>query len=132
MKAEVADLQKDVDYLKFTDFISLLEAADDVDTPETFVIPLDTTGDVHRDGIVADESEAKIDEEQIEVQEEIIYGDLLDLDETIVQSVIHTLLTETSMEAPSGSSTVDVTPGTEAQDQSDAPSTDAQTDGATV
>uniref|UniRef100_M1DC90 Integrase core domain containing protein n=1 Tax=Solanum tuberosum TaxID=4113 RepID=M1DC90_SOLTU len=76
---------------------------------------------IERDDIANDESEAETDEEQIEVPEETIYGDLPHLEETIVQPVIQTSLIETSMACPSGSSAADATPGT-----------DALTDGATV
>uniref|UniRef100_M1DJZ4 Polyprotein protein n=1 Tax=Solanum tuberosum TaxID=4113 RepID=M1DJZ4_SOLTU len=72
------------------------------------------------DGVAVDESEAETNEEQIEVLEETIYGDLPDLEETIVQS-IHTSLTEMSMEGPSRVSSADVAPGT-----------DVPTDGAIV
>ncbi|WMV34055.1 hypothetical protein MTR67_027440 [Solanum verrucosum] len=90
-ECQVANLWKDVDYLKSTNFTSLLEVADDVDVPETFVIPPDTTGDVHRGGIATDELEAETDEEQIEVREKNIYEYLPDLEKTIVQSVIQTV-----------------------------------------
>uniref|UniRef100_M1DME2 Putative plant transposon protein domain-containing protein n=1 Tax=Solanum tuberosum TaxID=4113 RepID=M1DME2_SOLTU len=108
------------------------EAVDDVDSPAISEIPPATTGDVHWDDIATDESEAETDKEQIEVREESIYGDLLDLEQTIVQSVIQTSLTEMSMETPSGSGTIDLIPGTDAQDQSVALGTDASTDGATI
>jgi len=66
------------------------------------------------------------------VREERIYGDLPDLEETIVQLVIQTSLIETSMAALSGSGTVDVTPGTETQVQSTTPGTDVPTDEVTA
>uniref|UniRef100_M1D8A3 Integrase core domain containing protein n=1 Tax=Solanum tuberosum TaxID=4113 RepID=M1D8A3_SOLTU len=66
LKAKVADLRKDVDYLKSTDFTSLLEAAVNMDALATFEIPPVTTGDMQMDDLAADESEAETDEEQIE------------------------------------------------------------------
>ncbi|XP_049405209.1 uncharacterized protein LOC125868648 [Solanum stenotomum] len=99
LKNEVADLWKDVDYLKSTDFTLLLEPADDMDAPETSEIPLATTGDVHMEGTIAYESEIEINEDQKEMREKSIYGDLPDLEETIVQSVIQMSLTEMSMAA---------------------------------
>ncbi|XP_049406203.1 uncharacterized protein LOC125869818 [Solanum stenotomum] len=84
LKSEVVDLRKDIDYLKSTNFISLLKVVDDVDAPETSEIPPATTTDVHRNDTAVDESEAETSEELIEIREESIYGDLPDLEEMIV------------------------------------------------
>ncbi|XP_049359164.1 uncharacterized protein LOC125823827 [Solanum verrucosum] len=92
LKAEVADLRKDVDYLKSMDFNSLIGAANDEDTLETSMIPPATTEDLQGDGIADEESDAETDKEQmamhddemIERREESIFRDFPDLVETIV------------------------------------------------
>ncbi|KAG5629740.1 hypothetical protein H5410_001457, partial [Solanum commersonii] len=63
LKVEVANLRKDVDYLKSTNFTSLLEAADDMDAPTSFEIPPTTTEDMPMDDVAATESKAETDEE---------------------------------------------------------------------
>ncbi|KAG5595587.1 hypothetical protein H5410_036819 [Solanum commersonii] len=55
-----SDMRKDINYLKSTDFTSLLEVVDDMDAPE---IPPATTGDVHRDDTAVDGSNVETDEE---------------------------------------------------------------------
>ncbi|XP_049349183.1 uncharacterized protein LOC125813754 [Solanum verrucosum] len=80
LKAEVADIRKDVHYLKSTDFTSLLKATNDLDIPDTSEIPPATTRDVNMDEAAFDESDAETDEEQIEIRKGSIYGDLTDLE----------------------------------------------------
>lgn len=111
MKAEVADLRKDIDYLKFTDFTSLIQAANDMDAPETSGSPPNTIGDAHQNELDVGESDAETDEDQIGVHEENIFRDSLDLAGTVVQ----TSPAKTSMAVSSGVAAYEVIPGTDAQ-----------------
>ncbi|KAG5586401.1 hypothetical protein H5410_046835 [Solanum commersonii] len=133
LKVKVAELKKDVDYLKSTDFNLFIGVADDLDAPQTSEMPLATTGDVLMDEITNDESNAKIDEEQIAIQEKSIYRDLPDLAKAkgaMVNVVMQASLADTPLAVSSGAGTSEVTLGTDAQIQTDALGTDAQTDGA--
>uniref|UniRef100_M1DFN6 Uncharacterized protein n=1 Tax=Solanum tuberosum TaxID=4113 RepID=M1DFN6_SOLTU len=64
--SEPLEWRKDVDYLKPTDFNSLMEAADDKDALGTLEIPPATTGEVQRDGTSEEESDTETDKEMIE------------------------------------------------------------------
>uniref|UniRef100_M1DBJ4 Integrase core domain containing protein n=1 Tax=Solanum tuberosum TaxID=4113 RepID=M1DBJ4_SOLTU len=55
-----------VENTQSTNFTSLLEAAEDQNSPPSFEAPPDTTGDVPMDDVAADESEEEANEEQLD------------------------------------------------------------------
>uniref|UniRef100_M1DZP0 Polyprotein protein n=1 Tax=Solanum tuberosum TaxID=4113 RepID=M1DZP0_SOLTU len=113
LKGEIAELKKDVAYLKAIDFTTLMRGADDTDIPETSGIPLTTPGDVQKDDAGHAESETETDEEKVAVHD---------------KSATQTVPDELPTTAPSGSgiaSMSEATPKTETRDQIDIPGTDA-------
>uniref|UniRef100_M1DYS0 Polyprotein protein n=1 Tax=Solanum tuberosum TaxID=4113 RepID=M1DYS0_SOLTU len=129
----------DVAYLKATNFTALMRGADDKDTPNISGTPLATMGYMKRDEAGHAESEMETDEEQIAVhdevvpesQEDIIFRDLLNLEEMVVQSATQSVPVEMSTPALSRSGTAsmsEATPSGSGTDQKVAPNTDAPTD----
>ncbi|XP_049385472.1 uncharacterized protein LOC125849431 [Solanum stenotomum] len=72
LRAEVANLRKDVDYLKSTDFTSLFELTEDRNALTISKMPPATTRDVPIDNIATDESEAETDEEHLGERDPVI------------------------------------------------------------
>lgn len=88
LKAEVADLINDTNYINSTNISSLIRRVHALDAHETLGIPSATTGDTQRDGTADDELEAGNDDESTVVQkEERISGNLMG---DILQHVHHT------------------------------------------
>uniref|UniRef100_M1DJJ6 Polyprotein protein n=1 Tax=Solanum tuberosum TaxID=4113 RepID=M1DJJ6_SOLTU len=59
-----------------------------VGVPGSFEMPPATTENIPMEDAVDDESEAETDDEQLDARKETIYGDLPDLEETIVRSIM--------------------------------------------
>lgn len=129
LKGKISVMKKDVDYLKSTNFTPLLEALDDQDAPQCLEMPSSTTKDVPKDDVAADELEA--DEVQLDAQEATIYGDVPNLVQAIIQSIIQTSLTEMSKER-SDRATVVANPSINPLDLSVTVIIDALTDGTTM
>jgi len=92
--------------------------------------PTATIDDVQAKEVADPEFEAETDEEILEAVEEASYEGLTETDEAMVDAIMHISLTDAPLATPSGSTTVDVTPGTD--DQSDATDIDASTNGGTA
>uniref|UniRef100_M1DBJ3 Putative plant transposon protein domain-containing protein n=1 Tax=Solanum tuberosum TaxID=4113 RepID=M1DBJ3_SOLTU len=97
-------------------------------------IAVDTTGDEGRvEQTVDPESEAETDEKMLDVAEEASYKGLTKTEEAMVDVVEQASLADTHLAAPSATAiSSKVSPVTEAQNQTDAPGSDAKTDGATA
>uniref|UniRef100_M1DVR1 Polyprotein protein n=1 Tax=Solanum tuberosum TaxID=4113 RepID=M1DVR1_SOLTU len=108
-------------------------------------IPFNTTKDIHGEEATVDESDAKIDEEQIEMQEVSIYRDLSALnmaernlgdidvtEEIFIGATLQASMAVTLFVDRSGADTSEVTQGTDAQVQIDTSGTKAPTDGETT
>uniref|UniRef100_M1DKG3 Polyprotein protein n=1 Tax=Solanum tuberosum TaxID=4113 RepID=M1DKG3_SOLTU len=106
-----------------------------VKIPDVPDMPPATTGDEIRVEEAADlESEGKTDEEMLVVAEKASYEGLTETQKAMVDAVVQDSLVDRPLAAPSGSGTAipsELTPGTDAQVQIDAPGTDAQTNGVT-
>uniref|UniRef100_M1A7M9 Polyprotein protein n=1 Tax=Solanum tuberosum TaxID=4113 RepID=M1A7M9_SOLTU len=96
--------------------VKILDMPADTDVP-----PATTRDELRVKEVVAAESETETDEDQFGVDEKDTYEVLTEVEKAMVDSAMQILLTDTPMADPSGASSADVAPGT-----------NAPTDGATV
>uniref|UniRef100_M1E1E0 Polyprotein protein n=1 Tax=Solanum tuberosum TaxID=4113 RepID=M1E1E0_SOLTU len=96
-------------------------------------MPLATIGDdVRVEEAFSPEFEEETDEEMFEVVKEASYEGLTETEEAMVDAVVQASLADTPLANPSGPTTVNMTPSTDAQFHSDASGIDAPIDGETV
>uniref|UniRef100_M1DRX2 Polyprotein protein n=1 Tax=Solanum tuberosum TaxID=4113 RepID=M1DRX2_SOLTU len=105
-----------------------------VEIPDVPEMPPASTGDKVRVEETTDpESKVEMDEEMLEVGEKASYEGLTETEESMLDADLQTSLADTPLADPSAAVVPSkVTPGTDAQFQSDTPGTDAQTDGVTI
>jgi len=115
VNAAIAELRKDVDQLKSTYMSIIFVTVEIPDMPADADVPLTTTGDeVRVEEVVAAESEADTDEEQLGVDEESIFEGVIEVKEAMIDSTVQISLVDNTMVGCS----IAATPGTDAQDQS--------------
>ncbi|KAG5575764.1 hypothetical protein H5410_055898 [Solanum commersonii] len=118
-----------MDQLKSTDISMILGMVEISDMPVDPNMPLATIGDeVRTKEVAAVEFEAETDEEQLGVYEKATYEGLIKVEEARVDSAVQISLADTTMVE----SSVTDTPGTNAEDQSVAPGTNAPTNRGTA
>lgn len=66
--------------------------------------------------MVVAESHAKTNKEQLDFQEETIYDVLIEVNDAMVDSIVHVSLLDTPMVGSTGAN-IDVTPGNDIKDQ---------------
>ncbi|KAG5585939.1 hypothetical protein H5410_046373 [Solanum commersonii] len=108
LKAATAELRRDMDQLMSTYMSMIFRTVEFPDMLVDLDMPLSTTGD------------------KLSVDEEDSFEGLIEVEEAIIDSIVHISLSDTTM---AGLSVTD-TSSTNAQDQSVASGTDALTDGA--
>uniref|UniRef100_M1DQ88 Polyprotein protein n=1 Tax=Solanum tuberosum TaxID=4113 RepID=M1DQ88_SOLTU len=123
MRAAPVDTSPEVD-------VGAIPAEAPYPTPGIQLLPLPPS--LLMDVIAADESEAEIGEEQIQVRDAEVYDDLADLEDAMFETARQTSLRDTTIIRSSGAGTSGVTPSIDAQSQSVTPVIDAPTDGVTA
>lgn len=87
LKAKVADLRKDVDYLKPSDYTFLLEAIRIEGALATSEITPTTMGDVPMGDVAVDALEMDTDEERLGERDVVVYDDMAYLEDTMFETV---------------------------------------------
>ncbi|TMW97550.1 hypothetical protein EJD97_005325 [Solanum chilense] len=86
-ESKVADLRKDVDYLKPSDYTSLFEAIKIEGALATSEITLTTMGDVPMGHVAVDALKMDFDEERLGERDVVVYDDMAYLEDTMFETV---------------------------------------------